>query len=290
MNKREFDEDWMGALVGARPATVTELPVERDLEGDEVDAEPEGPKLPDLRALYPAPDAACSREQFLKDVATHQMTVLKDDGVYRHLRFKRHGTSQCWFQLTTWPGYLAITGDMGDFVFTRTHDMFAFFRPDDWEKLKGEPYINPGYWSEKCVSRDRGGMDKFEPETFKAKIADWCADDEDLTPELWEEIKSEVMSKADDGSDAAYRAALDFRIEVKKGPGHSRYRDYFQDFWEVDCTEWTYGYLWCLYAIVWGIHQYDVERMRKAGLWHNVAKRRLVNAVKAFVPKREGGK
>jgi hypothetical protein len=187
------------------------------------------------------------------------MTVLLDhpDG-YRHIRFKRPDSGQYGFQLTTWPGYLAITGDMGDFTFTRCNDMFAFFRPDDGEKQNLS--INPGYWGEKCVAQGRNGLDSYSPATFKAHIADWCADDENLTPDQWQEIVSEVISQADEGPDAAVRAALDFRLEVEpdRGPGQrARYTDYFQDFWERDCTEWNYEYLWCLYAIVWGIRVYD---------------------------------
>ena len=58
-------------------------------------------------------DDICSRERFAKDTATHAMTILRDDGLYRHLRFKRPNTSSYYFDIITWPGYLAITGDMG---------------------------------------------------------------------------------------------------------------------------------------------------------------------------------
>jgi hypothetical protein len=255
-NVNSFDQQWMGALVGARPATAPKpLP---DPDDCEIEPEEERPQMQDLRALYPSPEPACSREQFLKDVAQHKMEVLRDDGVYRHLRFKRPGSNNYYFNLVTWPGHLAISGDGGDFMFTRSHDMFRFFRPDDWEKQKGDFFINPGYWGEKCVARDRGGMDEYRPETFKAQIADWCADDEEMTPELWNEIVSNVIRRADDGYHDAVQAAMDFEDE----DGHC----YFQDFWERDCTEWTYTYLWCLYAIVWGIFQYDLEKARLEAL------------------------
>ena len=31
----------------------------------------------------------------------------------------------------------------------------------------------------------------------------------------------------------------------------------FSDPWEIDGNAYTYHYLWCLYAIVWAIKQYD---------------------------------
>lgn len=266
-NTGGFDDQWYGSFLGNRaPRAERSAAVEPPEDDTPEPGKSVWPDKPDFRALYPAPDAACSREQFLKDVAGHQMEVLRDDGMYRHLKFRRPDQGAYWFQLTTWPGFLVITGDMGDFVFTRVNDMFTFFRPDDWEKAKSELYINPGYWGEKCVARGRDGLDKFDPATFKARIADWCADDDDLTKEQWEQIVGEVIRCADDGHVQAVQAALDFQMEVEpdRGPGHrAKYRQYFQDFWEVDCTEWQYHYLWCLYAIVWGIQQYDTTMAAK---------------------------
>lgn len=57
--------------------------------------------------------------RFPSDIATHRMTVIKDDGVYRHLRFRRPDTNCYSFDILTWPGYLAYVGDMGDYVFQR---------------------------------------------------------------------------------------------------------------------------------------------------------------------------
>ena len=69
-------------------------------------------------------------EQFLRDVAEHTMTVIREDGVSRHIRFAKPGTSCMHFDLITWPGYLCYTGDMGTYVFQRLTDMFEFFRTD----------------------------------------------------------------------------------------------------------------------------------------------------------------
>jgi hypothetical protein len=83
-----------------------------------------------------------SEQSFLKDIANHQLEILLDNGVYRHLRFKANANSwNMWFDVVTWPGFLAYSGDMGCFVFTRIADMFEFFRSN---KADGLP-INQGY-------------------------------------------------------------------------------------------------------------------------------------------------
>ena len=87
---------------------------------------------------------------FLKDVAAHEMEILRDDGVYRHIRFKKPGTWCMHFDLVTWPGYLAYSGDMGCYVFSRLNDMFEFFRTDrEYLQRDGRQLcINLCYWSE----------------------------------------------------------------------------------------------------------------------------------------------
>lgn len=98
----------------------------------------------------------CTEERFLKDVAKHEMTVIRDDGINRHLRFKNPNDSSYWFDLITWPGTLCIDGDCGTYVFKRTPDMFQFFRTDstslpngktDSVKLQSIPLPS------KCVSK-----------------------------------------------------------------------------------------------------------------------------------------
>ena len=73
-----------------------------------------------------------------KRIRAHEMTVLHDDGLYRHLRFTamhlcndaewRTTNGFYWFDLATWPGTLTINGDCGTYTFSRTTDMFEFFR------------------------------------------------------------------------------------------------------------------------------------------------------------------
>ena len=71
-------------------------------------------------------------EAFLKDVETHQVEILLDQGVYRHLRCRRveQPTWLHWFDIHTGPNFLLIRGDMGSVSFSRVEDMFEFFASD----------------------------------------------------------------------------------------------------------------------------------------------------------------
>lgn len=217
-----------------------------------------------------------TREQaeadFLKDVSAHEMEVLRDDGVYRHIRFKKPGTGCMHFDLVTWPGYLAYSGDMGCYVFSRLNDMFEFFRTDrEYLQRDGRQLcINLGYWSEKLQAvdgrRHAGSAKEFSEEKFnRAVIEDlvgWIRGNayrttKDERRELWDAVMSEVMGA--DGDSGGYRkqaAAHDFSHFVNNDVGNF----YFQDFWEHDLTEYTFRFVWCCYALAWGILKYDEAR------------------------------
>lgn len=209
----------------------------------------------------------CTEENFLKDVEEHQQVTLRDDGIYRHIRFKKPDTGIMHFDLVTWPGYLAYSGDMGCFVFCRLTDMFEFFRTDrDYKKRNGEKLaINLGYWAEKLQAVDgnriESGATEFSEEKFRSVINEirvgWIKGNRDLLTkeqrrELWEEVDSEILNLIDDrGGDAAINAAYDFIHRTDD-------RDfYFQDLFEHDFTQYTHRFIWCCYALAWGIQQYD---------------------------------
>jgi hypothetical protein len=225
---------------------------------------------------------ACPKQQFLGDVGEHALTVLRDDGVERHLRFRKPGTYCYGFDLLTFPGHLLITGDCGSFLFRRLDDMFEFFRTD--RKPADDLHINPQYWSEKLLATDcngaRGGAAKeFSKEMFEASIKRWFDERfeeeirEDAEPdeesgfhdsasiairkakrdEIWSGIESSVLRFS--GSEhEALTAAMDFE--------HHGFR--FQDFYEVDNRDYTFHFIWCAYAIAWGIRKYDAANALNA--------------------------
>lgn len=114
----------------------------------------------------PEADAA---ERFKRDTANHVMTVLHEDGLYRHLQFDNpeHGSFGS-FQLITWPYNLVVkAGWTFHFDIDATPDMFDLFRRT---ALKGE--INPGYWSEK-VRAGRDEIEDFSLDLLKKEIEEY---------------------------------------------------------------------------------------------------------------------
>lgn len=191
-----------------------------------------------------------TKDGFLKDVATHEMEVIRDDGIYRHIRFKRPGTNCMHFDLVTWPGYLCYVGDMGCYTFTRLRDMFEFFR--------GER-INPSYWSKKVVGADRDGIKEFSRETFIKELRRWFAEylEEEATPAM--RLAFEELVDTVDSPDMCDHEMYREVIEWEHGGWFP-----FQDFLEVDAKEYTSRFLWCCHALVWGIAKYDAA-MRPSG-------------------------
>lgn len=227
-----------------------------------------------LRKIEPACDAA----RFLQDAKNHQMTVIRDDGVHRHLRFKRPNESAFWFDVITWPGSLCIDGDVGTFVFRRLNDMFEFFRTDlDYGRAKGQELsINPDYWAEKLQAPRSSGAESFSPARFRQRVKeafdDWrqthqvTQDDVDLgdaTQEelnsfntmaeaLWSRLEDEVLSSADDNETRAFDAAYAFKDKDAKFS--------LSDCWEWRCKEYNFDFLWCCYAVSWAVQVYDREK------------------------------
>lgn len=223
----------------------------------------------------------CTEDRFLKDAAQHVMTVIRDDGLHRHLRFRKAppAGSEYWFDLITWPGTLCIDGDMGTYVFRRLEDMFEFFRTDrEYNEKRGHKLgINLSYWSEKLQAPKPKQAEEFSSESFRANVKEafdnWVesnkpyADDdcEDCTKEqreafdaakaeLWEGLWDDVLSCMGDGEVRAFDAANEFRWE--KDSWHFN----MDDCWEWNCKEYTFHFIWCCYAIAWGIKTYDESR------------------------------
>lgn len=206
----------------------------------------------------------CTEEMFLNDIKEHKMTVLLDSGVYRHIHFSKPQSSDKSFDLITGPGYLLYRGDMGCYEFERLHDMFSFFGCDEktlaYHKSKGRNIpINLSYWAEKCQSESRfgSGVKKFSEEEFKANVMGMFSSysagmDEADIEELKERIEDEILDCIESPYQA-YQSAMDF--EFTDSEGIVRYP--FADFWEYDSEEYTFHYIWCCYAIAWGVKMYD---------------------------------
>lgn len=193
--------------------------------------------------------------RFTSDVENHEMTVLLDQGVYRHLRFKAPDTGIGWFDVITWPGKLTINGDMGTYTFSRLNDMFEFFGG------RGPGYVNEGYWAEKLVAIDKHSPAKeFDEDLFKQRVLEdfWQArEDYDAAEavEIWAAIREQIFDDYSDRHDAnACHALLQEFVSPVPGFGYS-------DAWDWGGFD-DYGvhFVWCLHAITHAIRTYRAAK------------------------------
>lgn len=204
-------------------------------------------------------------KRFKAETAEHQMEVLHDDGLYRHIAFRHKGPNYSgyyWFDLITVPGALIFQGDGESFVFRRLQDMFAFFRGSAHQ---GRPNVQ--YWAEKLTDgRDR--VTVYQQELLNRRVKEAVNEAvvgapkghlEGLEAEVTREVLDELIG------DETYDRKLvdDFAFYLNeddrwKSDKHPDFR--FNDSFEWQCTDYDWWFLWACHAIVWGIAQYDERK------------------------------
>lgn len=201
-------------------------------------------------------DIEKSHKYFLNNVAEHEMTVLLDtvdDGTpHRHIRFAKPGTGIWSFSLVTWPGHLAISGDLQDHTFRRTYDMFDFFRSGT---------INPSYWGEKLQAEGRGteyGKTNWTEDAYEEVVEELVRDfgeglDEDARADFSAEAREHLF---DDYSTPYSREQALQLIGSFEWAGEGGERIEFTDAWELDFGGYSWHFLIACHAIRWGIEQY----------------------------------
>ena len=191
-----------------------------------------------------------TKEQFLRDIKRHEMTIKQDDGVFRHIKFSIPNNSNMHFYLTTWPNHLCISGDMGTMVFSRINDMFEFFGG-------GELEVNPSYWAQKSMSESQFGcgIEEWDSDAFEEAVMDEynnyleendLNEDDEQAVELLEQMTDEILDYSESDHEA-YVAINNFYYD-------SNY-NFFEDF-RYNCTKYTYHYMWLIHAIKWGVIKY----------------------------------
>jgi hypothetical protein len=226
-------------------------------------------------------------ERFQRDIAEHKMRIIREDGMYRHIRFAQPGTNCMSFELITWPGHLCYTGDMGTYVFERLHDMFEFFRRGEHNRYS----IDMRYWAEKVTAGDKSSRDNgiLEFSADKAKRQAWEAvahfieqyltPDEDEPKEVQDtcmrarnDLRAgvrEMLDTADDNDIRFYDALNDFSFcqqdsDAWKELGLESFE--FSDVWEWDMRDYTFRFEWCCYALSWAMQTYDRFKERQAAI------------------------
>jgi hypothetical protein len=190
--------------------------------------------------------------RFQADTKNHQVQIVLDQGVHRHLKCQEPGTWCYGFHITTWPGHLCISGDMGCYVFARSPDMFQFFR--------GER-INPQYWSEKLQADSvRSGHKAFSGKVFREAIKrdfmGWRFEEGESRVAAFQDVRNELLENEYSTASEAVGAAMSYKCAVSGNE--------FVDFLDHDLEEYTHHFLWACHAIQWAIACYDETQERAA--------------------------
>lgn len=189
-----------------------------------------------------APIEQASWEAFARNTSDHELTVLRDDGLYRHLRLAEPGTRMWSIDILTWPGHLATTGDIGSgFMFSRTTDMIDFFAGrNDFRTDFGAPSIDFRYWAEKLCGRTMWDVYEHSSRDFmqqiRGAIYEFVADGGDLT----KTDRASLIANAQSSSETAEEAHHFL----------SDHEDIFgTDTWEWEFTEIDFQFGLACYAI-----------------------------------------
>lgn len=214
-------------------------------------------------------------ERFRRDTAEHQLTILHDNGLYRHLRFQKPDSSWYRFDLITWPGRLTIDGSMGTFTFAREFDMLECFRDgvvraQYWQhKIRGDETSAVAYEEELLTEQLEDDLVEYEADyplrlqRYKRDKAIYYATPykqrypwegkgprepaELMTPD---EVRKLVKDYHEDGSSYHEDGARQLLRELEEA-------GVVCDTFEWRLKTFTPQYLWCSYAIPWAVAQYD---------------------------------
>lgn len=193
--------------------------------------------------------------RFARETATHEMTILFDVGLYRHLRFASPDGSGYRFDLHTSPNRLMVVGEVGTYVFSvfPTEDMFQLFRESS---IGDKP--NFGYWKEKLKAWNEPAI-QFSTERFDQHVAKELAQAEEHYPGVtaaWREHTEGVLCEySTDSEDAAREAMAAFEYLPSNQVGMAwRFLAPYTREWKLDDYDWRY--LWACHAALWGANQY----------------------------------
>lgn len=180
-------------------------------------------------------------EQFRKNTERHGLTVLHNDGLYRHLRMAEPGTGIWSWNVVTWPGRLWVGGDIGQgFVWSRVPDMLDFFDTSPYGDYYGDgsPFLQYDYWAEKL---DRACSDhamRYSPDLFLRLVRERLqdhVDDGDTSVARAVDLNEQARF----ASESAYEASEWLR---KQG-------NLFDDWWEWDLKDYDRHYILACYAV-----------------------------------------
>lgn len=192
--------------------------------------------------------------RFARETRHHEMTVLLDQGMYRHLRFANPKSSLYWYEITTTPNQLVFSGDGESFTFRLGLDMFEMFRHS---AASGD--INATYWAEKCRT---GNARSYSRERFEEYVWKQVADAEPYYRALRDDVREEIFDDAMydvDYESAALMAVLGYTYHLSRRPDAkgNRVPFRFKYIHEWDLQDFDWWFLFACHAIADAIAKYD---------------------------------
>lgn len=176
---------------------------------------------------------ALAKKAFKDHVVTEELRV----GVFRSWKCAKPGTGVYAFRVTTWPGVVAINGDIGEIMVSRTYDTLAWAR-NSIESID--------YFAEKVITKP---VEEFSWDGFEEWAKDYLAqsfDDSGYSDEATylkyrEEVEEALTWEGSLGEEGLY----DRLSEVFDGCDYPSFRTY------------TSNFLWCREALRWFLSKHN---------------------------------
>lgn len=179
------------------------------------------------------------REMSVAAFASHNMVPELHVGLFRSWLCRHSSKSEYWFRITTIPGSLIITGDLGAMVVSREADMLPWVRGC---------IDSTHYFAGKCQDTKTR---VFSEEMMRLWIAEQIA-----------EIEADTSDNAADNRDERLDG-LHVMLEESSDHGPDWFYEKLQDVFgadQPDWTDWDCQFLWRRDAIRWFIHEYDRQQ------------------------------
>ncbi|GAA2770495.1 hypothetical protein [Streptomyces showdoensis] len=211
-----------------------------------------------------------ARERFASDSVGATMTLVKDEGVYRHLAFRFPKSSWEWCEILTWPGALILRGGLGCWSFTRTEDMFDLFRPSSPDEG-----VDPVYWAEKLVPGSGAEVMKYDAERAEAYVREAVEAAvkayDHVSAEEAEEWLSSDWSGADFSTEADLMRSLgrfEALVDAHRPTstfGRGDYQEFSFPVHEWDLRRYNDWFLLACEMLPWAVGQYDAAVLVPVG-------------------------
>lgn len=173
------------------------------------------------------PEEQAIRELSDDSFKDHQITELSRNGVFRSWRCGRPSSGTYRFFITTYPGVIVVTGDIGDLIVERVYDMLPWCR---------DAVDSTEYFAQKVPHAIP--TKEFSLDVLRAWIAEMLVDEEcNLLAggrELLQEADEDAQS-GEYGEEHFYRELADI-FDGADPPS-----------WQA----WNSNFLWCRDAIRW---------------------------------------